>query len=152
MFDTTSYLGESFDSSALAQQAEAAGCSPADAQIAAAIALAESGGNPNARALTPKEDSRGFWQINTFAHQGYGNLYDPSTNASAMYAISNGCTNWRPWTTFTSGKYLQFLNPDPSAGDGSSAGSIDMSGVTDFLSSGAGLLVAGLLLFFLLRR
>jgi hypothetical protein len=35
-------------------------------------------------------------------------LFDPLTNAKIAYAISNGGTNFNPWTTYTSDKYKQF--------------------------------------------
>lgn len=43
----------------------------------------ESGGDPYARAVTPREDSRGLFQINVVAHPQYAttNLYDPAVNA-----------------------------------------------------------------------
>lgn len=80
--------------------------------IAAAIAMAESGGRTDAHALTPYENSWGLWQINLLAHPQYtaAQMQTPSGNARAMVAISNGGTNWNPWTTYTSGRYLQYLN------------------------------------------
>jgi hypothetical protein len=82
--------------------ARAAGFSPEQAVTFAAIAKAESGGNPNAH--NPRgEDSRGLWQINVRADQAratkWGNLYDPLSNARAAYAISNQGRDMRPWTT-----------------------------------------------------
>ena len=78
--------------------------------LAVSIALAESGGNPLAHALTSREDSRGLWQINVRAHptRADDNLYDPRVNAQAMAEISSGGTNWRPWSTYTNGRWRQF--------------------------------------------
>jgi murein DD-endopeptidase MepM/ murein hydrolase activator NlpD len=78
-----------------------AGFTPDQAVNFTAIAMAESGGNPRARLHTSVEDSRGLWQINTFAHPHYrdDNLYDPLTNARAAYAVSNHGKNLYPWST-----------------------------------------------------
>ena len=68
------------------------------APFAAAIALAESGGdssstNNNSNGST----DRGLWQINS-VHGGLS-TYDPIANARAAVQISNNGTNWRPWCT-----------------------------------------------------
>jgi len=88
--------------------------------LAAAVAMAESGGNPNAEAIITNplpgngpERSFGLWQINTLAHPTYSeaSLLDPTYNALAAYTISNGGTNWRPWSTYTSGLYKKWYRP-----------------------------------------
>lgn len=83
-----------------------------DPKLAAAIAYAESGGVPNALASTSREYSVGLWQINLLTHPSYNRdeLSDPAKNAAAAFEISQGGTNWRPWTTYMSGKYKMFLN------------------------------------------
>lgn len=75
-----------------------AGGSKLNAAMAAAIAMAESGGNPS----STDDDSngtadRGLWQINS----SHGSLssYDPLTNARAAVQLSNNGTTWRPWCT-----------------------------------------------------
>lgn len=77
-----------------------------------AIALAESGGNPQALANYPNgsnaggpEISAGLTQINTLAHPQYtvSELYDPLTNFKAAFQVSNGGTNFNPWSTWTNG-------------------------------------------------
>ena len=81
---------------------------------AVAFALAESSGNPDAHCLNcfpgVREDSRGLWQINVDAHPQYANanLYDPAVNAAAAWDVSSGGTTFRPWSTYTSGKYLAY--------------------------------------------
>lgn len=47
----------------------------------------ESGGNPNAHALTDREDSRGLFQINIQANPKYKNLdlYNPKVNAEVAF-------------------------------------------------------------------
>ncbi len=93
-------------SSALSRQELAdvwlsAGGNPRAATMAAAVALRESGGRPNARNLSKREDSRGLWQINVRAHPQWAlrNLYNPRVNAQAAIAISSNGRNWSPWTT-----------------------------------------------------
>lgn len=75
-----------------------AGGSKLNAAMAAAIAMAESGGNPN----STDDDSngtadRGLWQINST--HGSLSSYDPLTNARAAVQLSNNGTTWRPWCT-----------------------------------------------------
>ncbi len=93
----------------LAQQT---GLSGNAVNIAAAIAMAESGGNTSAHALTIYEDSWGLWQINLKAHPSYSAsaMQNATQNARAMYSISNGGTNWNAWTTYTNGAYRQYLS------------------------------------------
>jgi soluble lytic murein transglycosylase-like protein len=76
------------------------GGNPADEFIAAQIATAESGGNPNA--ISPTDDY-GLWQIN--ASHGAQATLNPTLNAEAAVSISDDGTNWDPWTTYTSGIY-----------------------------------------------
>jgi hypothetical protein len=118
------------------------------APIAAAIAMAESSGNPQA---TDDDGNgsvdRGLWQINSV----HGNLstYDVNANARAAIQISSGGRDWSPWTTYTSGAYRQYLSSGtvpspytsspPSAGitrpGGGTAGAEDTSGVQALFAS-----------------
>ena len=77
-----------------------AGGNPAYKEIAASVAMAESGGNPDA--ISPTNDY-GLWQING----SWGNMatLDPMGSAHSAVYISNDGTNWTPWTTYTSGAY-----------------------------------------------
>jgi Lysozyme like domain len=128
-----------------------AGCSPDNAATAAAIAQAESSGNASAYNGVGKDNSYGLWQINMIGNLGparraqFGlssnaQLLDPATNARAMYAVSNGCTSFSPWSTFTSGiyqKFLQAFSGSPSASNGttpidSTSSTLDFSNVLDF--------------------
>jgi LysM repeat protein len=70
------------------------------AETAAAIAMAESGGNQFAHSPT---NDFGYWQINGV----WGSLatYNALGNAKAAVHISNDGRNWSPWTTYTSGAY-----------------------------------------------
>lgn len=79
-----------------------AGGNAASAVMAAAIAMAESGGdsqstNNNGNGTT----DRGLWQINSI-HGGLS-TYDPMANAKAAVQISGNGTTWRPWCTAWSG-------------------------------------------------
>ncbi|SRR6266581_447199 len=85
------------------------GGSPSSASIAAAVAMAESSGNPTAtNHNSDGSTDRGLWQINSI----HGNLSttDPTANVRAAIKISSNGKNWKPWVTFTTGKYRQFLN------------------------------------------
>jgi hypothetical protein len=98
--------------------AQNAGFSGADAYIAAAVAMAESSGDPNAynpetAANTPEgQGSYGLWQIYLKAHPEYSgyNLYDPQTNANAAFEIysARGGT-FAAWSTFNSRAYEQYV-------------------------------------------
>jgi LysM repeat protein len=79
---------------------EEAGGNPADAFMAAEIAMAESGGYQYAHSPT---NDFGYWQIN--AVNGSLATYDAYGNARAAVIISHDGTDWYPWTTYTSGAY-----------------------------------------------
>lgn len=117
--------------------AEKHGLSGPNARIAAAIAMAESGGNPNAHNAKPPDDSYGLWQINMIGGLGPARrkqlglssndqLYDPDTNAEAMKLISQDGGNFNPWSTYTNGAYRPWLDnhliqtdgPGPDSGGG----------------------------------
>ena len=100
--------GKQLSRAAILQLATAAGFP--DPKLAAAIALAESGGVPNALARSSREYSVGLWQINLRKHLQYGvaEMKDPRLNASAAFAISKGGRDWSPWSAYTSGRYRQF--------------------------------------------
>lgn len=93
------------------------------AKIAAAIAMAESGGNPNDHNgnASTGDDSYGLWQINMLGSMGpsrralYGlssnsDLFDPATNARVMSAISSQGKNFSAWTTYTRNDYKRFMS------------------------------------------
>lgn len=108
------------------------------------IAKAESGGR--AKAFNPNglDESYGLFQINMenkdprnpnmgvkrnaaylkkYASMGYKgpeSLYDPAINAKIAYDMSKGGTNFKPWTTYTSGKYQnQLTDGGGTSGTGS---------------------------------
>lgn len=80
-----------------------------DPNLMAAIALAESGGNPNA--VSPADD-RGLWQINwpiwgsTLGR--FGSPFNPLANAR-MAGHVLGAQGLGAWVTFNQGKHRQFL-------------------------------------------
>jgi Lysozyme like domain len=82
-----------------------------DPKLAVAIALAESGGVPNAILRSSREYSVGLWQINTRAWPQFSTaaMADPGQNALAAMHISKGGTDWRPWSTYNSGAYKRYL-------------------------------------------
>lgn len=82
-----------------------------DPHLAAAVAMAESGGIPGALTRTDREHSIGLWQINVNAHPIYDpdKLKDPEYNAHAAFAISLGGTVWAPWSAYKSGAYRSYL-------------------------------------------
>ena len=117
-----------------------AGGSQATADVAAAIAQAESGGDPTKIDNTayPKlpgyhppapgnlpEYSVGLWQVNVLAHPQYtaAQMLTPRLNAVAAVAISSGGRHFDPWTTYTHNLYEPFLTSagTPTAQPGTTA-------------------------------
>lgn len=97
--------------------AQAAGFG-ADSDTAAAVALAESGGdprayNPETQACTPEgEGSYGLWQVYHKKHHEFpaDALFDPATNATEAFNVYSQAGNtFKPWSTFKSGAYEKFL-------------------------------------------
>jgi hypothetical protein len=83
-----------------------------DPNLAAAIAIAESGGYPGAINNEPRGgQSVGLWQIYLKVHTQYdkATMRDPIANAKAAYKISAKGTNWKPWSTFKTGAYRKYL-------------------------------------------
>lgn len=117
------------DHAALEKLWIANGGNPIHADVAAAIAQAESGGCQYAKAgpnddrpvkqctyrRTNGENSYGLWQINQRAHPTYtaASLYTLNGNAKAAIAISGNGTSFTPWTTFAIGAYVQYLSGAP---------------------------------------
>lgn len=86
-------------------------------RIAYAICMAESRGiasKDNAGLNANGTVDYGLMQINSIHADMVGGdltkLLDPATNIRVAYSLSRGGTDWTPWTTYTSGKYLAFLN------------------------------------------
>lgn len=81
-------------------------------KIAAAVSMAESGGNDHAH--SPSADW-GLWQINEihFPELGWtsADAVDPNKNARAAIRISGNGSNWAAWCTC-------WVNPGPNCGHG----------------------------------
>lgn len=105
-------------------QALAASVGFPDPSLAAAVAMAESGGNPCAQGdpnigvhscIAPNGTSTSFglWQVNTTYNPQFDakSLLNPQYNAQAALAISNGGKVWTPWTTYRIGAYRQWYLP-----------------------------------------
>lgn len=89
---------------------------------AVAVSMGESGWDPQATGDTSLTDatwgpSMGLMQIRSLnAERGTGSwrdasrLYDPVFNAKAAFAISNGGTNFGPWTVYSKGLYQKYMD------------------------------------------
>lgn len=119
------------------------GGSKVAAPIAAAIAMAESGGDSQAsNSNTNGSIDRGLWQINSV--HGAQSTFDVAGNVKAAISISNNGTNWQPWVTFMTGAYKKFLSPTTAPATGAlPAGSISTAGIT-VPGVGGGISVSGL--------
>lgn len=95
----------------VAQYAAQAGFKGDALTIALAVAQAESSFKSDAiNHNTNGSTDYGLWQINSI--HGYNSsqlLGNPLYNAQAAYKISGSGTNWRPWTTYTTGAYLKYM-------------------------------------------
>jgi hypothetical protein len=126
----------------LLQTLQNAGFSGTSLSTAYGIVKAESGGRPKAKNMQGLDKSYGLFQINmenndprnpnmgvkrneaylkkykSIGYTGPESLLDPFINARIAYDISKGGTNFNPWTTYTSGKYLQHTSGTASASMG----------------------------------
>lgn len=81
--------------------------------VMAAIALAESSGNPNARNVDSNGTvDRGLWQINS-SNFDSDSLFNPQTNAKWAVKVYNR-QGLNAWTTYKTGAYKKYL-PGASA-------------------------------------
>lgn len=134
----------------------AVGLSDSAAKTAAAIAMAESGGNPNAHNdnAATGDDSYGLWQINMrgslgparrtqFGISNNGELYTPTVNAKAMKTLSQSGRVWTPWTTYTRGTYRSYLaNPVTKQNLPADVAAGIAGGIGGALTAGTGQLLA----------
>lgn len=101
-------IGDGYGKSSIMNLWTRAGGSPQLANLAAAVALAESGGNSQAsNRNTNGTVDRGLWQINSI--HGKLSTFDPAGNARSAVQISAGGKNWTPWVAYKSGAYKKFL-------------------------------------------
>jgi LysM repeat protein len=96
----SSDLSGTLDCAGLEDLWEEAGGSPAEAVMAASIAMAESSGEQYA---TGPYGEEGYWQINP--HAWADATYDPVGNAEDAIQISDDGTDWDAWTTYLTGAY-----------------------------------------------
>ena len=113
--------GTSASGGALYSLARQAGFSDSNARIMAAIAMAESSGNPRAYNGNTRtgDQSYGLWQINMLGGMGperrrlFGisrneQLFDPRINARAALRIFQQ-QGFRAWSVYNSGAYRRYL-------------------------------------------
>lgn len=123
--------GGSYNKPALMDIWGQAGGVSSSANIAAAVALAESSGNPNAsNNNTNGTIDRGLWQINSI--HGALSTFDPLGNARAAVSISGNGSSWMPWVAYTNGNYAQYLQ------QGGIAQMLQRGGVAGFDTVGKG--------------
>jgi len=115
--------------------AQQAGFQGESAKTIAAIAMAESSGNPYAVNPADPGGSYGLTQINGAAHGiGYASqtIGNPLEAFKQAFSISKGGTTFQPWSTYTNGMYLPYAQQLGIGGAGSSSAS------TGTTSSGSG--------------
>lgn len=109
--------------------ARQAGLSNERAKVAAAVGMAESGGNAaahNTNASTG-DNSYGLWQINMLGAMGparraaYGlksndDLFNPKVNAQVMSAMSKQGQDFSPWSTYKNGAYKKYMGVNVGEG------------------------------------
>lgn len=87
------------------------GGNPAAAPIAAAIAMAESGGCVDAVSPPNRDGTHdaGLWQVNS-VNAPNAQMVDPVANVQEAIRLSGNGTTWAPWSTFRSGAYQKYLS------------------------------------------
>lgn len=128
-----------YDQDGLVALAMGAGLSSSDAAIAAAIAMAESGGKSDALSST---GDYGLWQINKASWPQFtGDLFDPSYNAEAMAVVKSSGRGWDHWTTYRNGSYKPFLATYAigrvAAGDDETGGGVGVGDVVGAVTDSA---------------
>ena len=89
-----------------------AGGSSSNCPTAVAVANAESNFDCSATYTnTGGSIDRGLWQINDYWHPEVSDscAFDCQCNANGAYSISHGGSDWTPWATYNSGKYVVFF-------------------------------------------
>ncbi len=84
----------------------------ANREVAIAVILAESGGDPLAKNVnSPTSVDRGLWQINSKWHPEVSDecAFDPVCSTREAKRISNGGADFSQWTAFTKGTYAHFI-------------------------------------------
>lgn len=103
----------SYSHAGLEQLWIANGGDPGRANVAAAVAQAESGGRAAVTSSNPDGGVNvGLWQLDTKGKgAGYtvAQLQNPNTNARLTVMGSANGTDWSAWATYGSGAYLRYL-------------------------------------------
>lgn len=106
----------SYDHAQLEALWKSAGGDPATANKAAAVAQAESGGQPAVTSGNPDGGTNvGLWQLDTPGGKGAGHtvaqLQNPTTNAQVAIMGSANGTDWSAWATAVGNNpaYLQYM-------------------------------------------
>jgi hypothetical protein len=109
------------------------GGDPGKASIAAAIAMAESGGRSDAINGSNSDGSidRGLFQINSV--HGANSTTDLATNIRYAIKLSNNGNNWSPWTVYKSGAYRKYLDGPDTGGATATMTSLDIPNPLDSL-------------------
>lgn len=123
--DTCAFLNTCLPSGdVIASAAQQAGFQGEDLITAVAIALAESGGDPNIEnpeteyfarhgisPIPPNSSSIGLWQIFRYIHSEFAatDLTDPDLNAEAAFSIYSAAGGFTPWSTYNNQAYLGHL-------------------------------------------
>lgn len=125
---------EKLSAAEIAQIASSAGFGKDESTLATAVAVALAESSGRTHAVSPTGCCHGLWQINVNAHPyTKEQMQDPAQNAAAAWKISNGGTNWKPWSAYTNGSYLLYLS---SARSASRARTTDPGGSTPQQSGG----------------
>lgn len=98
-------MATSYTPAQLAVIAGAAGFTGDGLNKAVAVALAESGGNPQAVGVNAdkwRSRDRGLWQINNHWHPEVtdAQAFNPASAAKAAYTISHAGRDWSQWSTW----------------------------------------------------
>lgn len=129
------FLSSAGGTTTLIQLAEMAGFQGDAALTIAAIAMAESGGNPNAHNPSGATGILQFmpetWQGLVDQGRASGDPTDPMSAFQAAYELSKGGTDFSDWETFTNGMYQQYMDPNllgfPIAGYSQATGDISQN-------------------------
>jgi hypothetical protein len=104
------YMVNRISAAQIAQHAANAGFTGDDLATATAIALAESGGDP--QAVGDNGTSYGLWQIHWTVHPEFDKtrLFDPEYNAQCAHDLYVSRRGFNDWSTYAvNQRYLDFL-------------------------------------------
>lgn len=110
--------GGNMNAQQIASYAANAGFWGSNLVIAVAVALAESGGNP--QAVGDGGTSYGLWQIHWTVHPEFdkSQLFDPQYNANAAFAIYSPKGNFTDWSAYNNGRYQAYIGAAQDAAAG----------------------------------